>query len=60
MFEDVIEIDPSKRILSTISSIYDPVGFLQLLTVKSNLLFEGICRSGIDWDDPIGELCYKK
>ena len=60
MFEDVIEIDPSKRILSTISSIYDPVGFLQLLTVKLNLLFEGICRSGIGWDDPIGELCYKK
>ena len=40
MFEDVIEIVPSKRkILSLISSIYDPVGFLQPLTVKLKLLF---------------------
>ena len=46
MFEDVIEIVPSKRkILSIISSIYDPVGFLQPLTVKLKLLFQGICRS---------------
>ena len=60
MFEDVIEIVPSKRsILSIISSIYDPAGFLQPLTVKLNLLFQGICRSGIGWDDPIGELFYK-
>ena len=61
MFEDVIEIVPSKRkILSIISSIYDPVGFLQLLIVKLKLLFQSICRSGISWDDPIGELSYKK
>ena len=46
MFEDVIEIVPSKRkILSIISSIYDPVGFLQPLTGKLKLLFQGICRS---------------
>ena len=40
MFEDVIEIVPSKkRILSIISSTYDPAGFLQPLTVKLKLLF---------------------
>ena len=61
MFEDAIEIVPSKRrILSLISSIYDPVGFLQPLTVKLKLLFQSICRSGISWDNPIGELVYKK
>ena len=61
MFEDVIEIVPSKRrILSLISSIYDPVGFLQPLTVKLKLLFQSICISGIGWDDPIVELFYKK
>ena len=61
MFEDVIEIIPSKRrILSIISSLYDPVGFLQPLTVKLKFLFQGICRSGIGLDDPIGELFYKK
>ena len=61
MFEDVIEIVPSKRrILSLIFSIYDPVGFLQPLTVKLKLLFQSICRSGIGWDDPIREIFYKK
>ena len=61
MSEDVIEIVPSKRrILSIISSIYDPVGFLQPLTVKLKLLFQSISRSGIGWDDPIGESFYKK
>ena len=61
MFEDVIEIVPSKRrILSIISSIYDPVVLLQPLTVKLKLLFQGICWSGIGWDDQIGELFYKK
>ena len=48
MFEDVIEIVPFKRrILSIIYSIYDAVGFLQLLTVKLKLLCQGIFRSGI-------------
>ena len=59
MFEDVIEIAPLERILSTISSTYDPVGFLQPLTVKLKLLLQGICRSGIVWEDPIGELFCK-
>ena len=61
MFEDLIEIVPSKRrILSVISSIYDPVGFLQPLIWKLKLLFQGICKSGIGWDNPIGELFLKK
>ena len=60
MFEDIIEIVPSKRrILSIISSIYDPVGVLQPF-VKLKLLFQGICISGIGWGDSIGELFYKK
>ena len=61
MSEDVIEIVPSKRrILCIISSIYDPLGFLQPLIVKLTLLFQSISRSGIGWDDPIGESFYKK
>ena len=59
MFEDVIEIVPSKRrILSIISSIYDPIAFLQSLSMKLKTLFQGICGSGIGCDDPIGELFY--
>ena len=61
MFENVIKIVPSKRrILSIISSIHDPVGFLQPLTIKLKLLFQDNCKSGIGWGDPIGELFYKK
>ena len=43
MLEDVTEIVPSaRRILSIISSIYDPAGFLKPLTVMLKLLFQGI------------------
>ena len=28
--------------------------------MKLKLSFQGICRSGIGWDDPIGESFYKK
>ena len=40
--------------------MHDPVGFLQSLTVKLKLLFQGICRSVIGWDNPIGVLHYNK
>ena len=62
MCRDVINVIPSKRnILSIISSVYDPAGFLQPLTVKLKLLFQEICKSGIPgWDDEISEAIYRK
>ena len=54
VFKDVV---PTKRnILSVISTVYDPVGYLQLFTIQLKMLFQKICKLNINWDDLIGEL----
>ncbi|XP_014828361.1 PREDICTED: uncharacterized protein LOC106907277 isoform X2 [Poecilia mexicana] len=39
--------------LSTISSIYDPLGFLAPLILPAKLLLQELCRMKWGWDDPI-------
>ena len=47
---------PSRRgILSTESSIFDPIGFLAPLILQGKQFLRELCRDGIDWDDPIPE-----
>ena len=60
MFGDVTEIVPSKRgIISIMPSIYDPVGFLQILNEQLKISLQGICRNGIGWENPIEKTFYK-
>ena len=42
--------------MSVISTVYDPVGYLEPFTVQLKILFQKICKLNIDWDDSIGEL----
>lgn len=51
--------DPTKReVLSTLSSIFDPLGFLAFYLVFVKILMQRVWRTGIDWDDPLSaELC---
>lgn len=45
---------PTKReFLSVTMSIFDPLGFLAPFTIKSRILLQKICRSGIKWDEEI-------
>ena len=47
---------PTKRnILSILSSFYDPTGFIQPLTVTMKVLFQGICKSIINWEDKLSQ-----
>ncbi len=47
---------PTRRgILSTISTIYDPIGFVAPLLLQGRQILQDLCREGIDWDDPISE-----
>ena len=43
------------RILSTVSSIYDPPGFVAPLLLKGKQILQDLCREKADWDDPVSE-----
>ncbi|XP_035714129.1 uncharacterized protein LOC118438289 [Folsomia candida] len=45
---------PTKReMLSLVMSIYDPLGFLVILTIKAKILLQQAWRSEVGWDDEI-------
>ncbi|XP_063636142.1 uncharacterized protein LOC134806751 [Cydia splendana] len=44
-----------RSILSEISKIYDPLGFLTPLTIKAKILFQSIWQSNCNWDDTVSE-----
>ena len=44
-----------RGVLSTVSSIYDPMGFVAPLLLKGKRILQELCREGVDWDDPVPE-----
>ncbi len=40
-----------RRILSVVSSIYDPLGVLVPVVLKAKLILQDLCRKGLGWDD---------
>jgi len=54
-FKPAVEKRPHTRrgILSIVSSIYDPLGFLSPLTLLPKMLLQEMCRKNMSWDDPV-------
>ena len=44
-----------RGILSTISSIYDPLGFLAPFLLVGKMILQDMCRENSGWDDPLSE-----
>ena len=44
-----------RGILSTVASLYDPLGFVAPVVLEGKLILQSMCRQGIGWDEPIGE-----
>ncbi|KAL7871628.1 hypothetical protein SRHO_G00066110 [Serrasalmus rhombeus] len=42
-----------RGILSTVSSFYDPLGFLAPVIFTAKKILQGLCQRGIGWDDTI-------
>ena len=42
-------------ILSTVSSIYDPLGFAAATLLEGKKILQELCRGKIDWDDPVSD-----
>jgi len=64
--EDTLEFDltkatkdantnkPTKRgILSTLATIFDPLGLISPISITSKVLFQELCIDKLGWDDPI-------
>ena len=42
-----------RGVLSMISSVYDPLGFLVPFILLAKILLQNLCCSGLGWDEPI-------
>ncbi|CAB4033136.1 uncharacterized protein LOC110985605, partial [Paramuricea clavata] len=53
----ILQLKPCTRrgILSTISSIYDPLGFAAPFLLIGRQILQDLCRDQADWDDPVPE-----
>ena len=48
------ELKPTKRnIVGVASRVYNPLRFLSPVVVSLKIIFQELCRSRIDWDDPL-------
>ena len=54
-FRIILKDQPLTRrgILSTVASIYDPLGFLAPFVLIGKQILQEMCRRGIAWDDPL-------
>ncbi|XP_063072324.1 uncharacterized protein LOC134462993 [Engraulis encrasicolus] len=61
-FNIIVKDKPHTRrnMLSIVSSIYDPLGFLCPLTLPAKLLLQALCRSKHDWDGRIPQAASEK
>ncbi|KAK3092639.1 hypothetical protein FSP39_005230 [Pinctada imbricata] len=44
-----------RGLLSTVNSLYDPIGFLAPFTIMGKILLRETTPSGIDWDEPLSQ-----
>ena len=53
--------EPTKRhIVGVSSKFYDPLGFISPITIQFKMMFQDLCLSKIEWDEPLsGELLSK-
>lgn len=61
-FSDVaVEPEPTKRhIVGVVSRFYDSLGFFSPVTIRFKVLFQELCASTVDWDEPLtSELLHK-
>ena len=66
--EDVLTFKPciavntstKRAILSVVSSLYDPLGFLAPYTTTAKMILQDVWKSGTSWDEPIKPEIEKK
>ena len=47
---------PTKSgMLTTLASLFDPLGILSPIAVMAKVIFQNLCKEGVGWDDPISQ-----
>ena len=56
-FKIALKEQPWSRrgILSTVASLYDPLGFVAPVVLQGKKILQEMCRRGLGWDDPVPE-----
>ncbi|KAK3099229.1 hypothetical protein FSP39_001287 [Pinctada imbricata] len=49
-----------RGVLSTINSIYDPLGFMAPVVIKGKLLLRELIHGTVDWDEPLPEEAFQE
>ena len=49
-----------RGILSSVSSLYDPLGFIAPVVLAGKQILQQMCVDGADWDDPLPDPLHKK
>ena len=49
-----------RGILSSVSSIYDPLGFIAPVILTGKQILQQMCADNMDWDDPLPDELYMK
>ena len=57
-FRVIVDSKPLTRrgVLSTISSVFDPLGFISPVILEGKMILQEMCRGNLDWDDPLPEV----
>ena len=59
VFEFKVNIPPHsltrRGILSTLSSLFDPLGFVSPIILNPKILLQNLCKQGLSWDDDISD-----
>ena len=53
--QELVEISfLTKRVLlSSIAKVFDPMGLISPSIILMKILFQNLCKNGINWDDPV-------
>ncbi|XP_066928372.1 uncharacterized protein [Clytia hemisphaerica] len=52
--DDLLKSSSTKRgILSVVSSLYDPLGFLSPFTTTAKMILQDVWKDGTNWDEPV-------
>lgn len=54
-FQDNEKPDTRRGVLSTIASVFDPLGLISPILMKAKILLQLMCKAKLNWDQQLGE-----